>query len=593
MVPMLFYYKSGGVVQLDNNRVAEILNEIGLLLELQGENPFKSRAYYNGARTVETLGEDLKKMVAEDKLKALPGIGKALTDKITELVQNGRLGYYEELKETIPEGVLDLLKIPGLGPKKAGTLYRELGIASLGELEYACKENRLLILKGFGEKTQENFLAGIADLKRFQGKYLLSDAKAKGEEILSQLRECPWVLEGELAGSIRRAKEVVKDLDLVVSTLEPRKVVGFFINLPQIAEITAQGDTLVHAKLNSGMSVDLRIVSPEQFPYALHHFTGSKEHNIALRGLAKSINYKINEYGIFHGQELKKCNNEQEIYRLFALDYIPPELRENLGEIEASLEGTLPRLVDARDLKGIFHVHTNYSDGRDSIEEMVKGAIRRGHRYLGISDHSQSAFYAGGLKEKDIHLQHEEIAEVQAKYPEIIIFKGIEADILPDGSLDYSDEILALFDFVIASVHSHFRAGIDLTERLIKAISHPRVTMLGHPNGRLLLAREGYQVDFELLFETALVYNVAIELNASPARLDLDWRYLKKAKELGIKISINPDAHRVEDLDDIHYGLLMARKGWLEAGDILNSMSPRRMERYLRERKETRVTQLI
>lgn len=571
---------------MDNKKVAEILNEIGLLLELHGENPFKSRAYYNGAHTIETFGGDLKRLIEEDKLKDLPGIGAALTEKIGRLVLTGRLDYYEKLKEGIPSGVLDLLKVPGLGPKKAGTLYRELGIASLGELEYACKENRLLTLKGFGEKTQENFLTGIEDLKRLQGKYLLADAEKIAESLLAELRECPWVVDGEIAGSIRRAKETVRDLDLVVSTLEPSKVSDYFINLPQIAEVTALGDTLVHVILKSGIGADLRIVKPEQFPYALHHFTGSKEHNVALRGLAKSINFKINEYGVFHGQELKKCKNEYEIYRLFAMDYIAPELRENLGEIEASLEGRLPQLVDSRDLKGIFHVHTNYSDGRDSIEEMVKGALRRGYRFLGISDHSQSAFYARGLKEKDIYLQHEEIAEIQAKYPEIIIFKGIETDILADGSLDYSDDILALFDFVIASVHSYFRTGIDLTGRLIKAISHPSVTMLGHPTGRLLLARDGYKVDYELLFKEAKRYNVAMELNASPARLDLDWRYLKRAKEVGVKISINPDAHRVEDLDDTRYGLLMARKGWLEAGDILNSFSPRRMERYLKELHE-------
>ncbi|MFA5535879.1 MAG: DNA polymerase/3'-5' exonuclease PolX [Bacillota bacterium] len=572
-----------------NKQAAEILNEIGLLLELHGENPFKSRAYYNGAHVLESLEDDLEQLVQENKLKDLPGIGKALTEKITELVSTGRLAYYEELKQSMPPGVMDLLKVPGLGPKKAATLYRELGIASLGELEYACKENRLISLKGFGEKTQENFLLGLASLKAFQGKHLLSDAKKTAEVLLKQIKTSPFVLEAEIGGSIRRAKEVVKDIDFVISTAEPKEAIKCFLDFAQIKAVTSRGETLVHVRLENGLEADLRVVKPEQFSYALHHFTGSKEHNIALRGLAKTLGYKINEYGVFRGEELQQCKNEQDIYRLFALDYIPPELREDRGEIEASLQGRLPQLVESKELKGIFHVHTNYSDGRNSIEEMVKGAISRGYSYLGVSDHSRSAYYAGGLQEKDIYLQHEEIVAVQARYPELRIFKGIEADILPDGSLDYNDQVLSLFDFVIASVHSHFKVGIDLTERLIKAISHPCVTMLGHPTGRLLLARDGYQVDYELLFKEMQRRQVVVELNASPARLDLDWRYLRKAKELGLKISINPDAHRVEDLDDTDYGVLMARKGWLEREDVFNTLDLKVMEDYLKEIKQTRL----
>jgi DNA polymerase (family 10) len=570
---------------MDKKQVATILNEIGLLLELKGESPFKSRAYYNGARTIEMMTEDLTTVVREDRLRELPGIGEALAEKITELVQTGSMAYYEELKAAIPDGVVAMLKVPGLGPKKARVLYQELGISSLGELEYACKENRLITLKGFGVKTQAKFLAGIEYLKRFQGSFRLADAKYWAEELLSELKSCPWVIQGEIAGSIRRAKEIVKDLDLVASSEEPAKVTEFFAQLPQVEKVIAQGDTKVSVKLECGLAADLRVVQPEQFPYALHHFTGSKEHNTELRQLAKNMKLKINEYGIFHGDELIACQNEGEFYRALGMDYIPPELRENTGEIEASLEGRLPELVERQDIKGTFHIHTHYSDGSSSIEEMVNGALLRGYRYIGISDHSESAYYAGGLKLDDILRQHEEIDRVQEMYPEIMIFKGIEADIRTDGSLDYNDEVLALFDFVIASIHSHFKAGIDLTERLIKAMSHPAVTMLGHPTGRLLLAREGYRVDMERLFEAARENQVVIELNASPARLDLDWRHFRRAKELGVMISINPDAHQVDELDDLAYGVLMARKGWLETGDVFNTMSPRRVKKYLEERR--------
>ncbi|NLY39985.1 MAG: DNA polymerase/3'-5' exonuclease PolX [Firmicutes bacterium] len=572
---------------MDNKQAAAILEEIGLLLELQGESPFKSRAYYNGARTIEFLTEDLTKLVEEDKLKELPGIGKALTEKIAELVLTGRLAYYEELKKAIPSGVLELLRIPGLGPKKAGILYRELGITSIGELEYACKENRLITLKGFGAKTQAKFLAGVDYLKRFQGQHRLADAWPWAMEILSYLKDCPWVVEAEIAGSIRRGKEIVKDLDLVASSREPEKVSQYLTGLPLVEEVIALGPTKTSVKLEYGLPLDLRVVEPQQFPYALHHFTGSKEHHTALRHLAKGMKLKINEYGIFHGDELLLCQDEKDFYRVLGLDYIVPELRENTGEIEASLEGRLPDLVEGEDIKGVFHVHTNYSDGANTIEEMVKGARDRGYRYLGITDHSQSAFYAGGLKVEDLLRQREEIRAIQEEYPQIMIFHGIESEIKADGSLDYDDDILALFDFVIASVHSHFSAGADLTQRLIRAMSHPAVTMLGHPTGRLLLAREGYRVDMEAVLEAAREYQVIIELNASPARLDLDWRHLPKAKELGVKVSINPDAHRVEELDDIRYGVLMARKGWLKASDVFNTMGPRIVRRYLEERRRS------
>lgn len=572
------------MAQIDQKQVAAVLHEIGLLLELSGEQPFKSRAYYNGARTLETFAGDLSRLVAEGKLAELPGIGKTLAAQITELVTTGRLPYYEELKATVPAGVLDLLKIPHLGPKKARVLYQELGITSIGELEYACKENRLVSLKGFGAKTQEKLLAGIEHLKRFQGYYRLDEAWPQAAELREELHKCSAVVQAEVAGSIRRACETVRDVDLVAGTREPAKVIAHFTALPQVEAVVAKQATGARVKLASGITADLVAVEPERFVYALHYATGSRAHLEALKELAGTMKLTLKEGGLFHGDELLPCRDEGEFYRILGLDYIPPELRENRGEIEASLAGRLPELVEMKDIKGLFHLHTNYSDGSDSLPRMVEGARQKGYRYLGIADHSQSAFYARGLKEADIRRQHEEIQALQEQYPDILIFKGIEADILADGSLDYDDEILALFDFVIASVH-HFQPGKDLTERILKAVSHPAVTILGHPTGRLLLAREGYRVDLEAVFAALSRYQVAVELNASPARLDLDWRHFRRAKELGVKISINPDAHRVEDLDDTFYGVLMARKGWLTAEDVFNTMSPRRMKRFLEERR--------
>lgn len=572
------------MAQVDHKQVAAVLKEIGLLLELTGEQPFKSRAYYNAARTMELFNGDLPQLVAEGRLETLPGIGKSLAAHIMELLTTGRMQYYEELKAAVPPGVLELLKIPNLGPKKARVLFQELGITSVGELEYACKENRLITLKGFGAKTQEKLLAGIEYLKRCQGSYRLDEAWSQGTEILNELKNCQGVAEAEIAGSVRRATEIVGDVDLVAGAREPARVTEYFTRLPQVETVVAREEGRARVKLKSGLMADLLVVEPERFVYALHHGTGSRAHREALQVLARNMKLTINEYGIFHGDELLPCEDEGEIYRTLGMDYIPPELRENLGEIEASLAGRLPELVEMEDIKGIFHVHTDYSDGSDTLARMVAGALQKGYRYIGIADHSQSAFYARGLKEADIRRQHEEIEALQEKYPEILIFKGIEVDILADGSLDYGDEILALFDFVIASVH-HFQPGKDLTERILKAVSHPAVTILGHPTGRLLLAREGYRVDLEAVFEALSRHQVAVELNASPARLDLDWRHFRRAKELGVKISINPDAHRVEDLDDTFYGVLVARKGWLEASDVFNTMSPRRMKRFLEDRR--------
>jgi DNA polymerase (family X) len=572
---------------MEKHGVAGLLEEIGILLELKGENPFKSRAYYNAARTVELMGEEeLEKLVREDKLKDVKGIGAALNDKLKELVLTGRLPYYEELKASVPEGLLEMLKVPGLGPRKVRALYDLLEITTLAELEYACRENRLVNLKGFGQKTQENILEGIEFLRRYQGQYFYNEARQVADNLLEKIKEFPDLGEVSLAGSIRRCRELVKDIDLVASAADPGKLTRFFVELSAVSEVIAHGETKASVQLQEGINADLRVVRPEEFPYALHHFTGSKEHNTALRHRSKSMGLKINEYGLYRGEDLVVCRDETEFFAALGLAYIPPELRENNEEIEAAESGSLPTLVEAGEIRGIFHVHTTYSDGTNSIEEVVSACREAGLEYVGITDHSQSASYAGGLKEDDLARQREEIAALREKYPDLGIYCGVESDIRADGSLDYPDAVLEKLDFVIASVHSGLKMErTKMTERLLKALAHPLVTMLGHPTNRLLLGRDSSPLDLEEVFEAAVENGVILELNASPARLDLDWRHLKKVWEMGLLVSINPDAHRIESFSDTDIGVAIARKGWLEKKDVFNTRTRSEVEDYLRRRR--------
>lgn len=568
--------------------VAEMLEEIGVLLELKGENPFKSRAYYNAARVIEMMGEEeLVKLVRTDKLKKVKGIGAALNDKIKEFVLTGSLPYYEELKASIPGGLFEILRVPGLGPRKVSALYGALGITTLAELEYACRENRLVNLKGFGPKTQVNILEGIEFIRRGQGRYFYSEARRIADELLVEIRKFPELRELSLAGSIRRCREIVKDIDIVASAVNPEKMTSFYAKLPSTAEIIALGETKASVQLQEGINADLRVVKPGEFPYALHHFTGSKEHNTALRQRAKNMGLKINEYGLFRGEEPVVCRDESEFFSALGLAYIPPELRENNGELEAAEAGSLPTLVEAGDIRGIFHVHTTYSDGLDSVEGMVFACREAGYEYVGISDHSQSAFYAGGLKADDLARQLEEIETLREKYPDIGIFSGVESDIHADGSLDYPDQVIEKLDFVIASVHSGLKMEQNkMTERLLRVMAHPLVTMLGHPTNRLLLGRDSSPLDLERVFEAAFKNNVILELNANPARLDLDWRHLKKVRGMGLLVSINPDAHQVEGFADTAFGVAIARKGWLEKKNVFNTRTRTEVEDYLRRRRK-------
>ncbi|MDR3562290.1 MAG: DNA polymerase/3'-5' exonuclease PolX [Negativicutes bacterium] len=559
----------------DKKELAHIFADIAVLLEIKGENLFKVRAYEAAGHTVEQLPNELASFVAGGGLEETKGIGKAIGQKIAEYLATGKIAYYEELKATVPAVLFELIKIPGLGPKKALALYEKLGIHSIGELEYACHENRLAGLPGFGAKTQEKILEGIDYVKRFQGHHLLSDVWPLAEKIVEYLRRQPGVSAAEVAGSIRRRKETVKDIDIVVASDSPENIPALVTGMPGVEQVLGQGPTKISLTLSAGMNMDVRVVHSPEFAAALHHFTGSKEHHIRLRGLAKEKGLKINEYGIETeaGQRLP-VGDEQAFYQALDLDYIAPELREGTDELTLAASRQLPPLVGEKDIRGVFHVHTTYSDGSVTLAEMAAAVRQRGWNYLGITDHSQTAVYARGLRVETVAAQRQEIDRLNAHDPEFTVLAGIESDILPDGSLDYPDDILAQFDFVIASVHSAFRQSeAEMTQRIIRAMANRYVSMLGHPTGRILLARDGYSLDVPAIIRAAAETGTAIEINASPYRLDLDWRWCRQAKELGVLFSVNPDAHAPEDLDSIGYGVAIARKGWLRAADIINTRS--------------------
>lgn len=441
-------------------------------------------------------------------------------------------------------------------------------------------------MPGVGGKTQTKVLMGVENMKSSQGQYYYAETLDRARGLLDALKSNRLVEQAALTGGLRRRKEVVNDIDLVAASGNRAEVIGHFCHLPGITEIVAQGETHAAIRLDGGIQADLRVVRPEEYPYALRHFTGSKEHNAALGRLAQEKGFRLNEQGLFMGDEKIICNSEEELFRKLGLCYIPPELRENNGEIEAAQHGELPILVKNEDIQGVLHIHSNYSDGDHSPEEMVIAAIDAGFKYIGFSDHSQSAYYAHGLKEPDLRRQRGELEKLRGLYPQIAIFSGIESDIKADGSLDYPDSVLRDFDFVVASVHSHFKMPEEeMTKRMVRAMSHPAVTILAHPTGRILLARKGYAVNIQRLLEAAREYGVIMELNASPARLDLDWRYLKQAREMGLKISINPDAHRIREITDVYYGVAVARKGWLTREDVFNCMDADSIRSYFINRK--------
>jgi DNA polymerase (family X) len=564
------------VDKVDKEQVATVLEEVATLLELTGSSTFEVRAYQNGARAIEALEGDIEDIVKSGQIASVPGVGKTLAARITELVTTGKMDLYNKLQAEVPAGLQQMVRIPGLGPKRVRQIYESLDVATLADLQAACESGRVAALPGFGAKSQEKILKGLAFLEEHGSLFRYDVAAHDAYAIAESLRQLSQVVRLEVAGSLRRHKEVVKDIDIVASVGQDQDrypIMDAFVGLPQVASVTGKGSTKTSIVLKSGIAVDLRVVLDEEYPYALHHFSGSKDHNVALRGWAHARGIKINEYGIFKDDQLIPCKNETDLYRTLGMEYIEPELREDRGEIEAAREGRLPRLVKADDLRGILHVHSTWSDGQATIREMVEATIALGKEYLGISDHSKAAAYAHGLTIEAVHRQHAEIERLNIEYAgRCRVLKGTECDIQKDGSLDYDDETLSTFDFVIASIHSQFQLSTEeQTQRLIRAMENPYCSILGHPTGRILLTREGYAPDLERVIERASQIGVAIELNGDPHRLDLDWRYHRFATERGVSIPITPDAHSPEGLRNIDIGVGIARKGWLTAGDVLNT----------------------
>jgi DNA polymerase (family 10) len=571
---------------MDKKAVSDALEEAAVLMELSGDNPFRVRAYHNASRIVRGFAGNLAETVADGSIRSIKGIGPNIVAHIDELLNSDDPPFLIELRSRFPAGLLEMLRIPGLGPKKIRLLMEKLDITSVGELEYACRENRLLDLPGFGAKTQENILKGIASLTAYAGRYLADNVQREAMQIIEAMRKTGSGIRVEMAGSLRRHKEIVKDMDLVAAG-DAHPLMDAVASHPLTEEVTARGDTKLTARLKSGVNLDLRVVPDDSFPNALQHFTGSKDHNIALRSRAHSRGFKSNEYGLFKGRRNIKCTTEEDIYRNLGLSYIPPELREDLGEIEAAEKGQLPNLVQREDLRGALHVHTIASDGTATLEEMIQGARDLDLSYIGIAEHSASARYARGLTPERIQQEADLINRLNGRMKDFTILKGIESDILPDGSLDYPDEILAAFDFVIGSVHSNFNMKEEeMTDRICRALENPFLDILGHPTGRLLLTREPYEVDMQKVLTCAAKNGKAIELNAHPYRLDIDWRLLPQVKRMGIKIAICPDAHSKSDLEYTFYGLGAARKGWLEKGDVLNCLTAEELKAYFREKRQ-------
>jgi len=558
-----------------NREVAAFLEELSVLMELRGENPFRIRAYTGAARTIDQLDEEVEGLVVRNALTSVKGIGKGLAELVAQFVETGTAAELEGLRNSIPSGLLDMLRIQGLGPRKIRAIHDELGIDTLEALEQACQDGRLGKLSGFGRKTQKNILTGIARLRQYQGRHRIDVADQAARSLGAALAEHPHAVRLSVAGSLRRCRETVGDVDLVLSSEKPADIARAFAAHPTVKEGVAREKDRITVLLTSGLQADLRIVPDEQFPTVLHHVTGSEEHRLQLQTRAQDQGLRLDERGLFRGEQPLPCADEAALFAALGLDYIPPELREGRGEIQAAAKGELPRLVAEDDIRGMLHVHTTYSDGTDSLEAMALAVRERGYQYLGIADHSRSAPYAGGLQEDDVRRQHEEIDRLNDRSPDFRLFKGIESDILADGSLDYDDAVLETFDFVVVSVHSRFRMGEEeMTRRLIRAIEHPATTILGHLTGRLLLEREGYAVDVDAIIDAAAARNVALEINAHPQRLDADWRHLKKARDRGVKIAVNIDAHRIAGLDHQRYGIGIARKGWLRPEDVINTLDP-------------------
>ena len=557
-----------------NQEIAKIFNDISDILEIKGDNPFRIRAYRRAAQNIDGLAKDVAEISVEE-LQEIPGIGDDLAGKIQEYVKTGNLKFYDELKKEVPSGLVDLLSVPGLGPKTAKLLLEKLHIKDIDDLEKHAKEGKLKGLPGIQARTEENILKGIAMIKRHPGRFPIGRVLPVAEGILGKLKEKAPVNKLSIAGSLRRWKDTIKDIDVLATSKDPHKVMDVFVHLPQVKEVLMKGPTKSSLITNEGIQVDLRVVDEGSFGAALAYFTGSREHNIRLREMAVKKGLKINEYGIFDAKTEKKLGgeNEGDVYKILDMSYIPPELREDTGEIEAALEGRLPGLVEMGDIKGDLHVHTKSSDGSHDIQELIDAAKARGYEYLAITDHSKGLAVARGLSIDQVLEQNKKITALNKKLKGFKLLSGTEMDIKSDGSLDYPDEVLKQLDIVVASIHSGFRQSKEqITKRLVSAMKNPYVSIIAHPSGRLIGERDAYEIDMDEVLRTAKETGTAIEINAYPLRLDLSDIYVKKAKEMGVSLAINTDTHVIYQFDFMAYGVGTARRGWLEKKDVLNSL---------------------
>lgn len=567
---------------IHNIDIADIFNQIADLLEILGENPFRIRAYRNASRTVSSFSKNISDMIsANEDLTQFPNIGKDLAGKIKEIVETGTLQFLENVKKRLPAELIKLMNIPGLGPKKVAKLYKQLGVTSIDQLKASIESKKLFELEGFGEKTARNILEEIDRLQQKESeRFMISIAQQYADSIVDYLKKAPGIKDVSIAGSLRRRRETVRDIDILVTCENSAKVMDHFVNYDEIQKVLSKGKTKSTILLRSNLQVDVRAVLHTCFGSALLYFTGSKEHNIELRKIAIKKKYKLNEYGVFKDDEQIAGKNEEDVYKSLGLPYIPPELRENRGEIEAAQNNSLPNLIAVEDIKGDLHTHTNYTDGQSSIDQMVRAAKKLGYSYIAITDHTQRTAVAGGLKPHELKRQLSEINKISIKG--IAILKGSEIDILEDGSLDLPDDLLKQLDIRVCSIHHNFNFSKQKqTERIIRAMDNPYFNILAHPTGRIINKRDPYDIDIEKIMLAAKERNCAIELNSYPDRLDLSDIFCKMAKDIGVKIAINTDAHNTGHLNYIRFGIGQARRGWLEPADVINTLPLTKLKKLL------------
>jgi len=574
---------------MNNQEIAKIFYDIAIYLEME-EVVFKPYAFEKAALSLESFSEDVENIYKKGGIKALeeiPGVGKSIAEKIEEYIKTGKVKEYEAFKKKMPVNIDELSAVEGIGPKMIRDLYKNLKIKNLNDLEKAAKAGKIRKLSGFGEKTEKNILQGIEFLKRNKGRFLLGDILPVVNEIIDNLKNLKEVKKISPAGSVRRMKETIGDVDILITSSNPRKVIEYFVSLPGVIKIWGQGPTKASIRLGEGFDADLRVLPDKEFGSALQYFTGSKEHNIALRKIAIEKGMKLSEYGLFKGKRLIASETETEIYKALGFPYFEPEMRENTGELEAALKGKLPGVIGFKDIKGDFHVHSNWNGGADSIEEISQAAQKMGYEYIGISDHTKFLRIEHGLNERQLAEQRKEIDKLNSKFKiqnsKFRILQGCEANILADGSIDIDDKVLAQLDYVIAGVHSQMKMSKDqMTERIIKAMRNPNVDIISHPTGRLIERRDEYQIDFGMILKTAKETGTILEIDSYPDRLDLKDTNIKKAKEAGVKMVVNTDSHQLDQLRFMELGISQARRGWAEKKDIINTQPLEKLLKFFK-----------